>query len=245
MTGPDGDRDGRRRENEPVSLRPCGGREVASHEGDDGRHDEHGADALKERPADDQHREVGRERRGRRAAAIDDAADRERPLEADDAADLATEHHEAGHDQRVEGDRRLDAGDRRAHVFGDGGDRDVHHRHVEGHEELAGGEREEDEAGARGRRGGRLRAGSFHSRHQALTPIRPTSVGICPTYRGGPKRGCEPLFRISAAPCSPGRRGAPATIVKFMIESPVRILSGRLLMPFLAFNVHGGNKNQT
>ena len=173
---PDGDGDRRRGEDEAVGLGPRRGREVAGHEGDDGRHDEHGADALEERPADDQHREVGRDRRGRRAAAVDDAADREGALEADDAADLAAQHHEAGHDQRVEGDRRLDAGDRGADVLGDGGDGDVHHRHVEGHEELAGGEREEDEAGAGGRRGGRLRPrcalSSHHSPLHGLPTVR-------------------------------------------------------------------------
>ena len=50
------------------------------------------------------------------------------------------------HHQRVEGDRRLDAGDRRAHVLGDGRDRHVHHRGVEHHQELAGAERHQHQS---------------------------------------------------------------------------------------------------
>ncbi len=51
-----------------------------------------------------------------------------------------------GHHQRVERDRRLDAGDRRADVLGDGGDGRVHDRRVEGHDELPGSQRQQHHA---------------------------------------------------------------------------------------------------
>ncbi len=144
--GADGDGDGRRGGDQAVGFRPLRGHEVAGHQSDDGRHDQHRADALEERPADDEHREVGRQRGGQRAAAVDDATNRERLLAPDDAADLAARDHEAGHHQCVEGDGRLHARDGGAEILGDGGYRHVHDRRVEGHEELAGGEREEDES---------------------------------------------------------------------------------------------------
>ena len=140
---PGGHRDRSGGGDQAVRLRPRLGSEVPGDEGHDRRHDQRGADAFEERPADDQHGEVRGEAGGQRADAVDHAADRERPATADDRADLPARDHERGHHQRVEGDGGLDAGDGRAHVVGDGGHRHVHHRAVERHQELRGGERDE------------------------------------------------------------------------------------------------------
>ena len=75
---------------------------------------------------------------------VDHAADRERALAADDLPDLAAGDHQRRHHQRVQRDRRLDAGHVGPDVLGDGRDRHVHHRPVERHQELAGGERQRE-----------------------------------------------------------------------------------------------------
>ena len=53
----DGDSPG---SDEAVCARTAIGREVAGHKRDNGGHDQYGAEALEERPAYDEHREVGR-----------------------------------------------------------------------------------------------------------------------------------------------------------------------------------------
>ena len=161
---PDGDRHRGRRGDEAVGLRSGLGLEVAGHQRDDRRHDQRGADALEERPADDEDQEARRERCGQRAGGVDDAADGEGATAADDAADLAAGDHQAGHHQRVQGDGRLDAGDGGSDVLGHGGHRDVHDRAVQRHDELAGRQHEEDEA--RGCRGHRL--GAVLARRRSL-----------------------------------------------------------------------------
>ena len=144
----DGDGDRARRHHQPVRARPALGAEVGRHERDDRGQDQRRADPLEERPADQQDRQRRRDRGGERARAVDHAADRERPLAADQGADLAAGDHQRRHHQRVEGDRGLDPGDVRPDVLGDGRDRDVHHRRVERHQELAGGQGEQDQGGS-------------------------------------------------------------------------------------------------
>ena len=80
-------------------------------------------------------------------AAVDHTPDRERALASDQRADLASRDHQHRHHQRVEGDRRLDAGDGGADVFRHGRDRDVHDGAVEGHHELTRREGEQDQPG--------------------------------------------------------------------------------------------------
>ena len=53
---------------------------------------------------------LGAIRRDEGTAAVDHAADGERPLAAEDLADLAAGDHQRRHHQRVQGDRGLDAG---------------------------------------------------------------------------------------------------------------------------------------
>ena len=147
---PDRDRDGARSRDEPVGRGPALGREVPGNEGDDGRQDQRRADALEERPAEEQHGQALRDRRRERAAAVDHAADREGALPTDYRPDLRAGDHQHRHHERVGGDRSLDAGHRRAHVLRDRRDRDVHHRAVERHQELARGEREQHQGRAGG-----------------------------------------------------------------------------------------------
>ena len=110
-TGGHGDGPGGR--HQAVGARAVLAPEVGGDQGDDRGHDQGRPDALEQRPADDEHGQAGREGGGERPDAVDHAADRERPLAADDLADLAAGDHQRGHDQRVQGDGRLDAGDRR------------------------------------------------------------------------------------------------------------------------------------
>ena len=167
------DRNGNRarRRHEPVGGGSPLGREVTGNEGDDGRQDQRRADALEQRPAEQQYGQALRERRRQRAAAVDHAPDRERALPADDRADLGARDHQRGHDQRVGRDRALDAGHGRAHVLRDRRDRDVHHRAVEGHQELARREREQHERGA-ARPGGGCDLGGRHERDSRPTDAR-------------------------------------------------------------------------
>ena len=109
---PDRDRDRGRGGDEPVGAGPFVALEVRGDERDDRGQDQRRADALQARPADQQHGEARRDRRDERAAAVDDAADREGALATDDLADLAAGDHQRGHHERVERDRRLDSGRR-------------------------------------------------------------------------------------------------------------------------------------
>ena len=63
----DGHGDGARRHDQAVGARATRHRDVAGDQGDDGRQDQGRADALEERPAEDQHRQVRRQR-GREGA---------------------------------------------------------------------------------------------------------------------------------------------------------------------------------
>jgi hypothetical protein len=141
----DGDRDRSCRGDQPVRGGPPLGREVPRDQRHDGRQDQRCADALQERPAEEQHREALRNRGRERPAAVDHAADRERTLAADDRPDLGTRDHQRRHHERVCGDRTLDPGHRRPDVLRDCRDRDVHHRAVERHEELPGRKSEQDD----------------------------------------------------------------------------------------------------
>ena len=97
---------------EPVGARALGLAEVRRDQRHDRGHDQHRAQALQARPADHQHRQVRRQRRRQRPAGVDDAADRERALAAEDLADLPAGDHQRRHHQRVQRDRRLDPGHR-------------------------------------------------------------------------------------------------------------------------------------
>ena len=100
-------------------------------------HHQHRAEALDAGPADEQHAEIRAQGRGQRADAVDREADRERPVAAEDVAQLRAEQHERRHHQRVERDRGLDPLDRRVEVVDDLRDRDVHDARVEHHHELS------------------------------------------------------------------------------------------------------------
>ena len=76
-------------------------------------------------------------------------------------AELSAGDHQRGHDQRVQGDRRLDPGDRGAQVGRHGGHRHVHHRAVQRHQELAARKYGQDQTGA-GLRGRRRRCWGCH-----------------------------------------------------------------------------------
>ncbi len=117
--------------------------------------------ALEERPAEQEHGEVGSDRGRERPAPVDHAPDRERALAPDDRADLGAGDHQRGHHERVRRDRALDPGDRGPDVLGHRRDRDVHDRAVERHEELPRREREQDEHRA-ARASGRFRSCCCH-----------------------------------------------------------------------------------
>ena len=81
--------------------------------------------------------------------AVDHAADRERPLAADDRADLAAGDHQRRHHERVGVIAPWIPVTVVPTSFGDGRDRDVHHRAVQRHQELARRQRQEDDLTAR------------------------------------------------------------------------------------------------
>jgi hypothetical protein len=149
------------RGDEAVGLRPLLEAEVAGDQRDDRRQDQRGADALEERPAEQEHRQALRERGRQRPQAVDHAPDREGPLPAYEGADLAAGDHQHRHHQRVGRDGALDPGNGRSHVVGDRRDRDVHDRAVERHQELPGGERQQDRLRGRTDGGG---GGCAHAR---------------------------------------------------------------------------------
>ena len=144
-------RDRAGRGDQPVGARALITREVRRDQRDDRRHDQRGPGTFQHRPAHDQHGQVRRQRGGQRPAPVDDAPDREGALAAEDLAELAAGDHERGHHQRVEGDRGLDPGHRRADVLGHGGDRHVHDRAVQRHQELRRGQRQQHDPARRSR----------------------------------------------------------------------------------------------
>ena len=111
--------------------------------GDRGDH-EHRAEPFHQRPAEQQHVQVRAQRGRQRAETVDGKADRERAVATPDVTELRPHQHECGHDQRVGGDRALDAGDGGVQVDHDLRDRDVHDARVEHHHELR---RSEDDQG--------------------------------------------------------------------------------------------------
>ncbi len=124
------------------------GREVGRDQSHDGRHDQRRADALQERPADQQLGEVLRDAGGERPGRVDHQADAHRLAAPHDGAELAAGDHQRGHHQRVQRDRGLDAGDRGAQVGRDRGHGHVHHGTVQGHQELAAGQHGQHQTGA-------------------------------------------------------------------------------------------------
>jgi hypothetical protein len=85
---PERDRDRTRSRDETVGGRPALDREVPGDERDDGGHDQRGADPFEERPAEQQDGETRRERGRERPGSVDDTAERECPLPADQGSDL-------------------------------------------------------------------------------------------------------------------------------------------------------------
>ena len=168
--GPDRDGDGACRGHQPVGGGPPFRREVPGDERDDRGHDQRRADPLQERPAEEQHGQARSDRGRERAAAVDDAPDREGPLAADDGSDLGAGEHQRRHHERVGGDRALNPGHGRAHVLRHGRDRDVHHRAVERHQELPGSQRQEDEHGTARPPGHSALSSDYFSRAPRLRP---------------------------------------------------------------------------
>ena len=123
-----------------VSGLAPGPREVAGNQRRERRKDQRRADALEHRPPEGKHRYRLGQRGQRRAAGVDDQSDDERPAAADHVADLGPGEDEHGHDQAVQGDDRLDRGDRGVEVVDQRADRDVHHGLVQHHEELRRGQ---------------------------------------------------------------------------------------------------------
>ena len=80
---PDRNGDRARRGDHPVGGGPALLGEVRGDERDDRRQDQRRADALEERPAEQEHGQARREGSRQRAARVDDAADRERALATD------------------------------------------------------------------------------------------------------------------------------------------------------------------
>ena len=203
---PDGDGDRACSRHHPVGGGPAFSREVPGHKGDDGGHDQRGSHALEKRPAEQEHGKARRDRGRERPASVDDAADREGPLPADQRPDLGARDHEGGHHERVGGDRALDSRDGRADVLCHGGDRDVHDRAVERHQELPRRERQQDEHAPRRRGGsGGNRAHGVPASAQDDGTSPPPSSAI-----RGPKRtnaGCDATLPTTSA--SPGGN-APA-----------------------------------
>ena len=137
---PDGDGCGGHPTDDPVGEGAVLAFVVGGDEGGDGRDDHDGAEALDERPAQEQGRQVGAEGGGQGPGPVDGQADGERSLAAPDVADLGAHEHERGHDQGVGGDGQLDALDGRVEVLDDLRDRHVHDAAVEDHHELGGGQ---------------------------------------------------------------------------------------------------------
>ena len=193
----DGHRDRAARHHDAVGAGPVGLDEVRCHQCHDRRHHQRGADALEERPAEHQHREIRRQRGRQRTARVDHTADRECTLPAEDRAHLPAGDHERGHHQRVHGDRGLDPGDRGAEVARHGRDRHVHHRRVEDHHELSCRQRDEHSLGCRARAAlGRPRGRC----HDVCVPDGPRSRGSAPSSPRTPRRsGCPARGAARAA----------------------------------------------
>ena len=134
----DRDGDGARRRHQSVGAGAVGAPEVRRYEGHDGGHDQRGAQALEDRPADDEDRERLRQRGDERTGAVDHAADHEGALASEDLTELAARDHEGSHHECVQGDGELNPRDRRAHVRCDRRDGHVHDGAVQRHEELRG-----------------------------------------------------------------------------------------------------------
>ena len=124
---------------DPVGQRPLLALVVLRDERRDRRDHEHRAEALDQRPAEEQDGEVRADGRDERARGVDHQADREGTIASPDVAELRADEHERGHDQGVRGDGQLDALDRRVQVGHDLRDRHVHDAAVEHHHELRRG----------------------------------------------------------------------------------------------------------
>ena len=127
------------------------------------RQHERRADALDQRFADDEARDVPRERGEQRSAAEQRGADHEDAPVAVHVAEATADDEEAGERERVAGDDPLDGRESRVEVAEDRGDRDGEHRVVEHHDERGDDDDRERHPAARVREpGGSLRSDSAH-----------------------------------------------------------------------------------
>ena len=186
---------------QPVGAGTLGLGEVRRHQRHDRRHDQHRPQALKERPAEHQHRQAMRQRGGQRAAGVDDASDRECALAPDHLTDLPAGDHQRRHHERVQRDRGLDPGHRRSHILRDRRDRRVHDRRVQRHHELPGRQRDQgDLRCADALRRGPRPHGRFNMRVGAHLRTRPLSTdersnsSVCRSIST-----CPPRFRGSCS----------------------------------------------
>ena len=131
----------------------------------DGWDEQRRANALKDRVAEHQHQEVGRQGRDEGARAIDEQAQHQADAPAPDRREACCSgDHQRGHREREQRDRGLDAGNVGAQVRGDGLDRDTGAGRREATQELREDEGDEH---ARRRGGGRGQSGiGCGSRHQ-------------------------------------------------------------------------------
>ena len=117
-------------------------------EGRDSRDHECRAEALDDRPANEQHREIWRDGRDERADAVDHEADGKGAFRSPSVPKLSAEQHEGRHHERVNRDGGLKANHGGVEILHHLGDGHVHHRGVEHHDELGG--REHDHHGPAG-----------------------------------------------------------------------------------------------
>ena len=103
------------------------------------------AEAADDRPEDDDRQEALGQRHRERADRVPEQADDVRALAAEEVADLAADQDERRGDQRLEGDRGLDAARGRVEVVHDRRDRDVHQRRVDDEHEHRHREQDRDE----------------------------------------------------------------------------------------------------
>ena len=128
---PDRGGDRRRRTDQRVGLLLRRSLEVAVDERLHRGQQQRGAEPADDRPENDDRRQVLGDGHGHRAGRVAQQPQHERPLAAEEVADLAADQDERGGDQRLERDRALDRADGRVEVIDHRGDRHVHQRRVD------------------------------------------------------------------------------------------------------------------
>ncbi len=112
------------------------------------RQEERRAEAADHGPEDDDREQALRQHHRERAGGVTDQADDERPLPADQIADLAADQDERRRDERLERDRRLDSARGRVQILDDGRDRHVHQRRVDDEDEHRHRQQDREQAAA-------------------------------------------------------------------------------------------------